>query len=86
MFSLSLALAQIATLGPASRTFEQIEKLFLAGVDVFRLNFSHGAHEEKADVRDVSTYTSIFLYRVRFFSPYPTNIATYVILYFQDNI
>nr|AIT69999.1 pyruvate kinase [Colpomenia sinuosa] len=39
---------QVATLGPASCTMEQIEALFLAGVDVFRLNFSHGAHEEKA--------------------------------------
>lgn len=29
---------------------EQIEALFLAGVDVFRLNFSHGAHDEKAKV------------------------------------
>ena len=42
---------QIATLGPASCTKDQIEALFLAGVDVFRLNFSHGAHEEKAKVR-----------------------------------
>lgn len=41
---------QIATLGPASCTKDQIEALFLAGVDVFRLNFSHGAHEEKAKV------------------------------------
>lgn len=41
---------QVATLGPASRTFEQLEALFLAGVDVFRLNFSHGVHEEKAEV------------------------------------
>ena len=39
---------QIATLGPVSCTEEMIEKLFLAGADVFRLNFSHGAHEEKA--------------------------------------
>jgi pyruvate kinase len=39
---------QVATVGPASNTFEMLEKLFLAGVDVFRLNFSHGAHEEKA--------------------------------------
>ena len=44
-------LRQFATLGPASRTFEQLEALFLAGVDVFRLNFSHGFHEEKAEVR-----------------------------------
>jgi pyruvate kinase len=36
----------IATLGPASSSPEVIEKLFLAGVDVFRLNFSHGSHED----------------------------------------
>ena len=33
----------VATLGPASSTREVIERLFLAGVDVFRLNFSHGS-------------------------------------------
>jgi pyruvate kinase len=36
----------IATLGPASSTPEVIEKLFLAGADVFRLNFSHGSHDD----------------------------------------
>jgi len=36
----------IATLGPASSSPEMIEKLFLAGVDAFRLNFSHGSHED----------------------------------------
>lgn len=36
----------VATLGPASSTPEMIEKLFLAGVDNFRLNFSHGSHED----------------------------------------
>ncbi|CAM9953907.1 unnamed protein product [Ectocarpus fasciculatus] len=41
---------QIATLGPASCTAEQIEALFLAGVDVFRLNFSHGDHDQKAEL------------------------------------
>ncbi|CAN0037738.1 unnamed protein product, partial [Ectocarpus sp. 13 AM-2016] len=41
---------QIATLGPASCTEEQIEALFLAGVDVFRLNFSHGDHDQKAEL------------------------------------
>jgi pyruvate kinase len=41
---------QIATLGPVSSTDEMIEKLFLAGADVFRLNFSHGKHEEKAEL------------------------------------
>jgi pyruvate kinase len=33
----------VATLGPASSSQEVIERLFLAGVDVFRLNFSHGS-------------------------------------------
>ena len=36
----------VATLGPASCCPEMIEKLFQAGVDVFRLNFSHGNHED----------------------------------------
>jgi pyruvate kinase len=36
----------LATLGPASSTAERIETLFRAGVDVFRLNFSHGSHED----------------------------------------
>lgn len=36
----------IATLGPASSSPEAIESLFRAGADVFRLNFSHGAHSE----------------------------------------
>ena len=36
----------IATLGPASSSPEIIQKLFMAGADVFRLNFSHGSHEE----------------------------------------
>ncbi len=36
----------IATLGPASSTEEIISELFDAGADVFRLNFSHGSHED----------------------------------------
>ena len=38
----------IATLGPASSSPEVIERLFRAGADVFRLNFSHGSHEDHA--------------------------------------
>ena len=34
----------LATLGPASNTREMIEKLFIAGVDVFRINMSHTNH------------------------------------------
>lgn len=36
----------LATLGPASATLETIRDLFLAGVDNFRLNFSHGSHDD----------------------------------------
>ena len=36
----------LATLGPASNTFDIIEKIFIAGADVFRLNFSHSTIEE----------------------------------------
>jgi pyruvate kinase len=36
----------IATLGPGSSTEEMIHALFEAGADVFRLNFSHGGHED----------------------------------------
>lgn len=38
----------VATLGPATDTKELIAKLFAAGVDVFRLNASHGVHEDHA--------------------------------------
>ena len=36
----------VSTLGPASSTEESIAELFEAGTDVFRLNFSHGTHED----------------------------------------
>ncbi|SFX65785.1 pyruvate kinase [Marinospirillum alkaliphilum] len=39
----------LATLGPASSTETQIEALVAAGADVFRLNFSHGSHEDHAE-------------------------------------
>jgi pyruvate kinase len=39
----------VATLGPSSSTPAMIERLFRAGADVFRLNFSHGSHEDHAD-------------------------------------
>ena len=38
----------IATIGPASATQAQMEELIQAGVDLFRINFSHGA---RADAR-----------------------------------
>jgi len=36
----------VATLGPASSSPEKIRELIAAGADVFRLNFSHGTHED----------------------------------------
>ncbi|HLW28425.1 MAG TPA: pyruvate kinase, partial [Kiloniellales bacterium] len=36
----------VATLGPATSDPDVIRKLFEAGADVFRLNFSHGSHED----------------------------------------
>lgn len=48
----------VATVGPASNTPEMICRLLQAGVDVFRLNFSHGEHAEKSRlielIRDAS--------------------------------
>ena len=42
----------VATLGPASSSPEMLLKLVEAGVDVFRLNFSHGSHEQHKLVID----------------------------------
>ncbi len=36
----------VATLGPASDTYDMIHALHVAGADVFRLNMSHGSHDE----------------------------------------
>ncbi|QUJ78046.1 pyruvate kinase [Sulfitobacter albidus] len=51
----------VATLGPASETVEMIESLHRTGADVFRLNMSHGSHEEiaakHAAIRDVEART-----------------------------
>lgn len=38
----------LATLGPASNSPEMIRQLFIAGADAFRINMSHGAHEDHA--------------------------------------
>jgi pyruvate kinase len=38
----------IATLGPASSSPDVLARLYQAGADVFRLNFSHGTHEDHA--------------------------------------
>ncbi|WP_187262763.1 pyruvate kinase [Pontibacter beigongshangensis] len=40
----------LATVGPASNSYERLQALVKEGVDAFRLNFSHGAHEEHLEV------------------------------------
>ncbi len=40
----------VATIGPVSESYESLEALANAGVNVFRLNFSHGSHEWHGEV------------------------------------
>ena len=40
----------VATVGPSCDTYEKLLELVRAGVNVFRLNFSHGNHENKAKI------------------------------------
>lgn len=53
----------VATLGPASSSKEMLKKLIDVGVDIFRLNFSHGTQDEKEElvkrIREVSEYIGI---------------------------
>ncbi len=53
----------VSTLGPASSSKEMLRKLIDTGVDVFRLNFSHGTHKEKRElvkrIREVDDYIGI---------------------------
>lgn len=43
----------VATLGPASADRATIQALFEAGADIFRLNFSHGSHEDHRQRLDI---------------------------------
>jgi len=51
----------LATLGPCTSSLEMIEKMALAGVNGFRLNFSHGNYEERVEqirwIREVTAKT-----------------------------
>lgn len=40
----------VATVGPACSSYENLLELIQSGVDVFRLNFSHGSHEDHLEV------------------------------------
>ena len=47
----------VATLGPASDSYETMVELVKAGVDVFRINMSHGSHEVAA--RQIETISKL---------------------------
>ena len=55
----------LATIGPASDSLEMIKSLMRAGVNVFRLNFSHGTHEYHSGVlskiREAEKSTGLFV-------------------------
>ncbi len=55
----------VATVGPSCKSDEKIRRLIQAGVNVFRLNFSHGSHEEHTEyfesIRRVSTEMGEFV-------------------------
>lgn len=42
----------IATIGPATASYETIKMLYESGANAFRLNFSHGSHEQHKEVID----------------------------------
>ena len=42
----------VATIGPASRDRDTLVELIRAGMDVARLNFSHGSHEQHAETAE----------------------------------
>lgn len=57
----------VATVGPACDSYEKLLELVKAGVNVFRLNFSHGSHEDKAKIID-------FIFKINKSEPYNISI------------
>jgi pyruvate kinase len=49
----------VATIGPASSSPKILEELMLAGVNMFRLNFAHGTHEEHGEVLKIARHLSV---------------------------
>jgi len=57
----------VATVGPACDSYEKLLELVKAGVNVFRLNFSHGSHEDKAKIID-------YIFKINKSEPYNISI------------
>ena len=55
----------LITLGPSSTEVDQLKRLIVAGADGFRLNFSHGSHEDHrmraTAIREVSRQAGVEL-------------------------
>ena len=64
-FNISKKTKIICTIGPVSDSPEMIEKLYDAGMNVMRINFSHGSHEEQLKkiqiARDFETSKGIYI-------------------------
>ncbi|MDP8226287.1 MAG: pyruvate kinase [Candidatus Celaenobacter polaris] len=59
----------ICTIGPATSSIERIKKLARAGMNVARLNFSHGTHEEhKQHISNIRTASEKFGYYIPIFA------------------
>ena len=62
----------MCTLGPASSSEAVLRELILAGMDMVRLNFSHGTHDEMVDIfNTVRRISSEFSEQVPFFPSPP---------------
>lgn len=54
MYNLTKKTKVVCTIGPATNTYEKVKQLVGAGMNVMRINFSHGSFEQHKKVIDLS--------------------------------